>query len=42
MLDKVWHLFPYRKNLVTDGAWATIVSTKHEIPQINIKGYNIQ
>jgi hypothetical protein len=42
MLDKVWHLFPYRRNLITDGAWATIVSTKHEIPEINIKGFNIQ
>jgi hypothetical protein len=42
MLDKIWHLFPYRRNLITDGAWATIVSTKHEIPEINIKGFNIQ
>jgi len=42
MLDKIWHLFPYRRNLITQGAWATIVSTKNEIPQINIKGFNIQ
>lgn len=42
MLDKVWHLFPYRKNLITDGAWATIVSKRNEIPEINIKGFNIQ
>lgn len=42
MLDKVWHLFPYRRNLKTEGAWATIVSTKHEIPEINIKGFTIE
>ncbi len=42
MLDKIWHLFPYRRNLITEGAWATIVSIKHEIPEINIKGFNIQ
>lgn len=42
MLDKVWHLFPYRKNLITQGAWATIVSRYKEIPYINIKGFNIQ
>jgi hypothetical protein len=42
MLDKIWHLFPYRRNLITDGAWATIVSIKNEIPEINIKGFNIK
>lgn len=42
MLDKVWHLFPYRRNLKTEGAWATIVSTKHEIPEIIIKGFTIE
>lgn len=42
MLDKIWHLFPYRRNLKTEGAWATIVSTKNEIPQINIKGFTIE
>ena len=42
MYDKIWHLFPYRKNLITDGAWATIVSTKNEIPTIKIGDYNIQ
>lgn len=42
MLDKVWHLFPFRRNLKTEGAWATIVSTKHEIPEINIKGFTIE
>jgi hypothetical protein len=41
MLDKIWHLFPYRKNLITEGAWATIVSKKYEIPEIKIKGFNI-
>jgi len=42
MLDKVWHLFPFRRNLKTEGAWATIVSTKHEIPEIIIKGFTIE
>ena len=42
MLDKVWHLFPYRRNLKTEGAWATIVSTKQEIPEISIKGFTIE
>lgn len=42
MLDKIWNLFPYRRNLITEGAWATIVSTKHEIPEINIKGFTIE
>ncbi len=42
MLDKVWHLFPYRRNLKTEGAWATIVSTKHGIPEISIKGFTIE
>ena len=42
MLDKVWHLFHYRRNLKTEGAWATIVSTKHEIPEITIKGFTIE
>lgn len=42
MMDKVWHLFPYRRNLKTSGAWATIVSTKHEIPNIEIKGFTIE
>lgn len=42
MLDKIWHLFPYRKNLKTEGAWATIVSIKNEIPEINIKGFTIE
>lgn len=42
MLDKIWHLFPYRRNLKTIGAWATIVSTKHEIPEIIIKGFTIE
>lgn len=42
MYDKIWNLFPYRRNLKTEGAWATIVSRKNEIPQINIKGFNIE
>jgi len=42
MLDKIWHLFAYRKNLKTEGAWATIVSIKNEIPEINIKGFTIE
>ena len=42
MMDKVWHLFPYRRNLKTEGAWSTIVSTKHEIPNIEIKGFTIE
>lgn len=42
MMDKVWHLFPYRRNLKTNGAWATIVSTKNEIPNIEIKGFTIE
>jgi len=42
MLDKIWHLFPYRKNLKTEGAWASIVSIKNEIPEINIKGFTIE
>ena len=42
LLDRIWHLFPYRKNLVTDGAWATIVSKHNEIQDINIKGYDIR
>lgn len=42
MLNKIWHLFPYKRNLKTDGAWATIVSTKNEIPEINIKGFLIE
>ena len=42
MLDKVWNLFPYRRNLKTEGAWATIVSAKHDIPEISIKGFTIE
>jgi hypothetical protein len=42
MLDKIWHLFPYRRDLITSGAWATIVSTKHSIPEIHIDGFTIQ
>jgi len=26
MLDKIWHLFPYRIDTETTGAWATLVS----------------
>ena len=26
MLDKIWNLFPYRINIETEGAWATLVS----------------
>lgn len=42
MYDKIWNLFPYRKNLKTEGAWATIVSRKNEIPEIKIKGFVIE
>lgn len=42
MLDKVWHLFPFRRDLITDGAWATIVSKTKIIPPININGFNIK
>lgn len=42
MLDKIWNLFPYRRDLKTSGAWGTIVSTKHVIPEIHIEGFTIQ
>jgi len=42
MLNKIWHLFPYRRDLKTSGAWATIVSTKHSIPEIHFEGFTIQ
>jgi hypothetical protein len=42
MLNKIWHLFPYRRDLMTQGAWATIVSRVKVIPPINIKGFDIR
>ena len=42
MLDRIWHLFPYRRDLVTPGAWATIVSRRHPIPEIHVDGFTIQ
>lgn len=42
MLYKIWHLFPFRRDLKTDGAWATIVSTRHPIPEIHFDGFTIQ
>lgn len=41
-LSKVWHLFPYRRDLITDGAWATIVSKTRIIPPIHFKGFDIR
>lgn len=31
MLDKIWHLFKYRCDLKTDGAWATAVSNFYDV-----------
>jgi hypothetical protein len=28
MMDKIWHLFKYRKDFKSEGAWATMVSNK--------------
>jgi hypothetical protein len=33
MLDKVWHLFKYRCDVKTDGAWATAVSNSFDVTQ---------
>ena len=41
MLDRIWHLFPHRRNLITPGAWATIVSRRHHIPEIQVDGFEI-
>lgn len=42
MLSKIWHLFPHRRDLVSPGAWATLVSRRHPIPEIQIQGFTIQ
>lgn len=31
MLDKIWHLFKYKVDLVSNGAWATALSNKHDL-----------
>ena len=31
MLDRIWHLFKYRVDIKTDGAWATAVSNQIDI-----------
>lgn len=36
MLDRIWHLFPYRRDLKSSSAWASIVSTKKFIPESSI------
>lgn len=33
MLDKIWHLFKYRCDVKTDGAWATAVSNSYDVTQ---------
>lgn len=34
MLDKIWHLFKYRKDYKTEGAWATIVSNFDDVSKM--------
>ena len=41
MLDKIWHLFKYRRDIKTLGAWATIVSNKFEIPEMTIGEWEV-
>lgn len=41
MLDRIWGLFASRRNLVTGGAWASIVSQK-PIPEIRIDGFRVE
>lgn len=36
MLDKIWHLFKYRKDYKTEGAWATVVSNFHDVTKFEI------
>lgn len=36
MLDKIWHLFKYRKDYKTEGAWATVVSNFFDVTKFEI------
>lgn len=36
MLDKIWHLFKYRKDYKTEGAWATVVSNFFDVTKFVI------
>lgn len=36
MLDKIWHLFKFRKDYKTDGAWASIVSNFSDVNLLEI------
>lgn len=36
MLDKIWHLFKYRKDYKTEGAWATVVSNFFDVSKFEI------
>jgi hypothetical protein len=36
MLNRIWHLFKYRKDYETSGAWATVVSNFHDVTKWQI------
>ena len=39
MLDRVWHLFKYRVDLKSPGAWATAVSNTIDVSQWDVSGF---